>query len=66
MMMSKPTAGDMNFQIGRVQMAKQLLDERKKRYGHRAASVTAIRNRLKAEEAKLIEMTIAYFGGTNE
>lgn len=63
MMMNKPTQFDMNHQIGRVQEARRELDERKKIYGHRAASVADSRNRLKAEEAKLIEMTIKYFQG---
>lgn len=63
MMTNKPTEYDMNYQIGRVQMARQLLDEYKKRYGHRAAGLVVRRRNLKAEEAKLIEMTIAYFGG---
>jgi len=54
---------EMNIQIVSVQLARRHLAEVKKRLGVRSATYLDARESVKREEAKLVEMTIQFFGG---
>lgn len=57
------TKTEMNKQIGYVRESRRHVAEVKKRLGARSASYRDARALLKRDEAKLLEMTIQFFGG---